>query len=302
MARIRIAPMAALQKEEQDRRKLQEEKQLAGDLADYTKRISYAKADTLSEVLKKAGALSQRGQINVDMRTNTLIIRDLPTFIEKARGLIGELDTATPQVEIEARIIVTNRNFTRDIGIQWGLGAEATQRFGNTTNRTFPNSYVLNGGAVPNTLGIPSDMLGPGGLSSAAGIGQATRGYMVNLPASSFNTGVGLSMGNILGSFNLDLAITALEKQGRTRLLSSPKVTTQNNQAARPCRGGRKRPIMFIPTTPKDKNPPIIIKADPTKVKRGHQPHLSGAGVHDNRPKRLRTRSSQLRAALRDTV
>ncbi len=229
---IRIAPLTALQREEQERRKLQDEKLLAGDLVDFTKRISYAKADALSGVLRQTGALSARGQLNVDMRTNTLIMRDLPGFVEKARGLISELDTPTPQVEIEARIVVTSRNFTRDLGIQWGFGAEATARYGNTTSRIFPNSIVLNGGAVPTTLGIPADQLGPGGLSSAAGIGTAARGYAVNLPASSANTGIGISMGNILGNFNLDLALTALERQGRGRLLSTPKVTTQNNQSA----------------------------------------------------------------------
>ena len=229
---IRIARLTDLQREEQERRKLDEEKALTGDLQDYTKRVSYAKADTLSDVLKKAGALSARGQINVDTRTNTIIIRDLGTYIEKARNLIGELDTATPQVEIEARIVVTTRNFTRDLGIQWGFGAEASPRYGNTLNRVFPNSIVVNGGAVPSELGIPADNIGPGGLSSGAGIGAAGRGYAVNLPASSFNTGIGISMGNILGSFNLDLALTALERQGRGRLLSTPKVTTQNNQPA----------------------------------------------------------------------
>ena len=170
---IRIAKLSDLQREEQERRKLDEEKALTGDLQDYTKRVSYAKADTLSEVLKKAGALSARGQINVDTRTNTIIIRDLGSFVEKARNLIGELDTATPQVEIEARIVVTTRNFTRDLGIQWGFGAEASPRYGNTLNRVFPNSIVVNGGAVPSELGIPADNLGPGGLSSAAGIGTA---------------------------------------------------------------------------------------------------------------------------------
>jgi len=229
---IRIAKLGDLQREEQERRKLDEEKALAGDLRDFTKRISYAKADTLSDVLKKAGALSARGQINVDSRTNTLIIRDLEGYLEKAQDLIGKLDTPTPQVEIEARIVVTTRNFTRDLGIQWGFGAEASQRYGNTLNRVFPNSVVINGGAVPSELGIPADNLGPGGLSSGAGIGNAARGYAVNLPATSFNTGIGISMGNILGSFNLDLALTALERQGRGRLLSTPKVTTQNNQAA----------------------------------------------------------------------
>jgi len=231
---IRIAHLSDLQKEESDRRKLQEEKALAGDLVDFTRRVSYAKAETLADVLKKANALSARGQINVDVRTNMVIIRDLPAFVDKAKSLIADLDTATPQVEIEARIVVTSRNFTRDIGIQWGFGAEASPRYGNTTGLAFPNSIVVNGNGVQNTTnpGIQADQLGPGGLSSAAGIGQPARGYAVNLPATAANSGIGISMGNILGSFNLDVALTALEQQGRGRLLSTPKVTTQNNQSA----------------------------------------------------------------------
>jgi type IV pilus assembly protein PilQ len=183
-------------------------------------------------VLKQAGALSARGQINIDERTNTVIIRDLPTFIEKSKSLMAELDTATPQVEIEARIVVTTRNFERDFGIQWGFGGEATNRYGNTTNQVFPNQIVVNGGGVPSQGGLPADSSGPGGVSSGTGIGQAGRGYAVNLPAAGFNSAIGISMGNVLGSFNLDLALTALEKQGRGRRLSSPKVTTQNNMAA----------------------------------------------------------------------
>jgi len=229
---IRIARLTDLQKEEGDRRKLDEEKALAGNLIDYTRRISYAKAGTLSTVLRSAGALSARGQINVDERTNTVIIRDLPSYVDKAKGLMAELDTATPQVEIEARIVVTNRNFSRDFGIQWGFAGEQTARFGNTTNRAFPNQMVVNGAGVPSLGGLAADNAGPGGLSSATGIGQAGRGYAVNLPASNFNSAIGISMGNVLGSFNLDVALTALEQQGRGRLLSTPKVTTQNNQAA----------------------------------------------------------------------
>ena len=229
---IRIAKISDLQREESDRRKLQDEKELAGDLVTHTQRISYAKASALSAVLKSAKAVSARGEVNVDERTNTIILRDLPNYVQKARGLIGELDTATPQVEIEARIVVTTRNFTRDLGIQWGFGAAATPQFGNTTSKSFPNALVLNGGAVPGTLGVPADNSGPGGLSSDAGIGTAGRGYAVNLPASAFNSAIGISMGNILGSFNLDVALTALERQGRGRLLSTPKVTTQNNKQA----------------------------------------------------------------------
>ena len=226
---IRIARLSDLQKEEQDRRKLAEEKALAGDLIDYTRRISYAKASTISDVIKKAGALSARGQINVDDRTNTMIMRDLPTYVQKAKELIAELDRATPQVEIEARIVVTSRNFTRDLGIQWGFNHEQSPRFANTTSQSFPNAIIINGSGVPATQGIHADQ---NGEASNAGIGAAGRGYAVNLPATGFNTGLGISMGNILGNFNLDLALTALERQGRGRLLSTPKVTTQNNKEA----------------------------------------------------------------------
>jgi len=224
---IRIARLTDLQREEQEKRKLQEEKQLAGDLETMRKRLSYAKAQELEPTVKKV-ALSARGSITLDNRTNTMIINDLPLYLEKARNLIAELDRATPQVEIEARIVVTTRNFTRDLGIQWGFNHEMSPRFGNTTGLAFPNSIILNGGAVPG-FGLPADQ---GGQASDAGVGQPGRGYFVNLPAGGFNTGLGISLGNILGNFNLDLALTALERQGRGRLLSTPKVTTQNNQQA----------------------------------------------------------------------
>ncbi|PYQ17974.1 MAG: type IV pilus secretin PilQ, partial [Acidobacteria bacterium] len=103
---IRIARLADLQREEQELRKLQEEKALAGNLEVFNKTLSYAKATEMSETVKKV-ALSARGTITLDPRTNTMIITDLPANIAKARDLIAELDRATPQVEIEARIVVT---------------------------------------------------------------------------------------------------------------------------------------------------------------------------------------------------
>jgi type IV pilus assembly protein PilQ len=225
---IRIAPLAALQREEQERRKLAEERALAGDLVVFSRRLSYARASELEPTVKKV-ALSARGTITLDPRTNTMIITDLPVNIERAKDLITDLDRATSQVEIEARIVVTSRNFTRDLGIQWGFLNQQVPQFNNTTNLAFPNAIVLNGGAVPSQGGVPADQ---GGLANNSGIGPAGRGYAVNLPATAFNTGIGISLGNILGSFNLDLALTALERQGRGRLLSTPKVTTQNNQPA----------------------------------------------------------------------
>jgi type IV pilus assembly protein PilQ len=226
---IRIAPLSALQREEQEARKLAEERALAGDLEVFSKRLSYAKGADLEATVKKV-ALSARGTITLDPRTNTMIITDLPVNIERAKELIIDLDRATSQVEIEARIVVTSRNFTRDLGIQWGFLNRQVPQFNNTTNQAFPNAIVLNGQGVPSTGGLPADQ-GVAGAADA-GIGPAGRGYAVNLPATAFNTAIGISLGNVLGSFNLDLALTALERQGRGRLLSTPKVTTQNNQSA----------------------------------------------------------------------
>ena len=227
---IRIARLADLQKEEEDLRKLKENQALAGDLTTWRKSLSYAKAADLQASVTKV-ALSARGTITLDTRTNTMIITDLPTYIDRAKDLINDLDRATKQVEIEARIVVTSRNFTRDLGIQWGFSQRQTPEFGNTTNKTFPHSIILNGQGTPSAQGLPADQGALGGTSPSA-TGTANRGYAVNLPASSFNSSIGISLGNILGNFNLDAALTALEKQGRGRILSTPKITTQNNQPA----------------------------------------------------------------------
>ncbi len=227
---IRIAKLADLQKEEQERRKLAEEKALAGDLLVQNFRLSYAKAKVLEDTVKKV-ALSPRGQIITDERTNTMIITDLPANLEKTRGLIADLDRATPQVEIEARIVVTSRTYLQQYGIQWGFLNQQTPAFGNTTGLNFPNAVVLNGAPTANgTGGLPANQNGT--LSTAAGIGPPGRGYAVNLPAAAFNSAIGISLGNILGNFSIDAALTALENSGRSRTLSTPKVTTQNNRPA----------------------------------------------------------------------
>jgi type IV pilus assembly protein PilQ len=226
---IRIAKLTDLQREEQERRKLAEEQALAGDLLVQNFRLSYAKAQELEPTIKRV-ALSPRGQIITDVRTNTMIVTDLAANLEKSRGLIADLDRATPQVEIEARIVVTSRTFLQQYGIQWGFLNQQTAAFGNTTSLAFPHSVILNGAPAGNgTGGLPADQTG---LAPAGGIGPTGRGYAVNLPASAFNSAIGISLGNILGNFSIDAALTALENSGRSRTLSTPKVTTQNNQPA----------------------------------------------------------------------
>src|SRR5262249_27548889 len=126
------------------RRKLAEEQALSGQLGVLTKTLSYAKAEELQALLTRS-ALSQRGSVQVDPRTNTLIITDLPDRLQTATDLIATLDRAQPQVEIEARIIQTNRNYARALGVQWGFSGRVDPALGNTTNLAFPNSGAIGG-------------------------------------------------------------------------------------------------------------------------------------------------------------
>jgi type IV pilus secretin PilQ/predicted competence protein len=206
---VRIAPVTVLASEESDRRKLQEEQALAGQLTVLTKTLSYAKAQDLVALLTRS-ALSVRGNVQVDARTNTLIINDLAERLVTANDLIETLDRPQPQVEIEARIVQTTKNYARALGIQWGFAGRVDPALGNTTNLAFPNSGSLSGRGAGNTA--------------------------VNLPVSGPNN-IGLALGSINGAFNLDVALSALESSGNARLLSTPRVTTQNNIQAEIAQG-----------------------------------------------------------------
>jgi type IV pilus assembly protein PilQ len=166
------------------------------------RRLSYADAGNIASLLRsgQAGLLSQRGSVIIDDRTNSLIIKELPQFMDTVISVIDRLDTPEPQVMIEARIIETTKRFTRDIGIQWGFDALADAAHGNTTGLIFPNNVDATGG--------------------------------VNLPGGGDAGTINLRLGNVLNTFNLDVALQAAESEGLINILSAPKVATLNNQAA----------------------------------------------------------------------
>jgi len=215
---VRIAPLSVLADEESQRRKLSEEQALAGDLRVLTKSLSYARAEDLRQMLQQT-VLSQRGTVQTDLRTNTIIINDLPDRLARAADLLATLDVPQPQVEIEARIVQTTREFARNLGVQWGIGARATTAIGNTTPLTFPNQ-----GSVTGRTGA--------GLQGAIGDADNAAANVVNLGVTGATTAVGLALGSVNGAVNLDVALSALERQGQGRILSTPRVSTQNNVAA----------------------------------------------------------------------
>jgi type IV pilus assembly protein PilQ len=203
---VRIVPLAVLAEENEERRKLQDAQALAGELRTLTVPVSYAKALELVPVITRS-TLSSRGDVQVDARTNTLIIRDLADRLTNAADLVRTLDRPQPQVEIEARIVELNRNASRELGISWGFNGKVDPSVGTSTGLAFPSN-----GAI-----------------------QAETGA-VN---GANPTGIGLALGSINGALNLDVNLRALESDGKGRILSTPRVATQNNVEAEITQGSQ---------------------------------------------------------------
>ena len=203
---VRIAPTTTFSTEAADRRKQAEEKlrELAVSKKEYrTVRLSYANAKDLADLVKLSG-MSTFGDVQVDENTNTLILFDVPDGLAKAQQLIGELDRPQAQVEIEARIVRTTKSAARELGLMWGFGGKMTPELGNTTNMAFPNSITT--GGVAGSINTNAD--------------------------NAF-----IKLGSVNGAFNVDVALSALETQGRVSVMLRPRVVTQNNVKATITRG-----------------------------------------------------------------
>lgn len=213
---IRIAPLSKIEAEEQQRRRVEEQQFLSAPLVTKIVPVSYAKANEVDGIVKRL--LTKKGSSIIDRRTNTLIITDIDTNIDSIISLVETLDSRTTQVVIETRIVETTKNFSQAFGIQWGFRGIVDPAFGNNTTLQFPNNILVGGDVISATSGISGNPLG---------------GYAVNLPTTQApNSAILLSAGNILDTFRLDVALMALENSGQGRILSSPKVATQNNTRA----------------------------------------------------------------------
>jgi type IV pilus assembly protein PilQ len=227
---LRIAPIAVLTREEEEQRRLKESKELAGPVLVRTITLSYSKAQDVATLLKSK--ISTRGEIIVDQRTNTLLISEVRDKLELLEKLIEVVDTPTPQVSIEARVVEASATFVRNLGVQWGFRAIADQFYGNATNLQFPNSVLVDGALIPQGI-------------VTKGIGGPLGGYAVNLPAPAFNTALGFSFANVLDTFRVDVALSALETGGDGKIISRPSVVTQNNQQAEIIQG-RQIPVQTV--------------------------------------------------------
>ena len=221
---VRIMPVSKIKQENEELLASRKAKEKLEDLEIKLLPVNYATASSLESQVK--GLLSDRGSVTVEARTNTLIIKDIPANIKKAVDLITQLDTQTPQVLIEARIVEAQSNFARDLGVQWGAATSTTSK--DKFNTAF--------GSTSTTATSP-----PVTLLSSGGAFATQQNYAVSLPASG-SAGplgaMGFSFGKLVGdAFLLDLRISAGEKNGLTKTISRPRITTLDNKEAKISQG-----------------------------------------------------------------
>jgi type IV pilus assembly protein PilQ len=209
---LRIATMDTLRREADGRRAQQEAESMAVERVTVTRFLSYAHSKDVVSTIKKF--LSSRGDIVSDDRTNAVIISDIPGTIPGVDRLIQQLDRKTQEVEIEARVISATRSFARDIGTQLGIG------WGNGPSAVGGASAV---GTSPIIIGNT-----PAPTYIVQGTGNA-----VQIPLFS-NLGVtgptsGLSFVNATNAIRIDAILTMAESRGLLKILSRPRVVTQNN-------------------------------------------------------------------------
>ena len=172
--------------------------------------------------------LSRRGSIEVDGRSNTLIVTDVKENIEAVRQLVAILDQPEPQVEIETRIVIAQHNFSRDLGSQLSMSVfnPGSQALGSLSSIPQPS---LGGGNQGNQNGVAPRSQDP--------IRDATSRFLGpfqpngNLAAASPNTVIGLTTG-IFGTAQIGLLISAAETRGEAKTVATPRVTALNNRPA----------------------------------------------------------------------
>jgi type IV pilus assembly protein PilQ len=216
---LRIATKETLQKEAEDDRALAKAETEAAPVVANTRVLSYAKSDDLAPMIKKF--LTQRGDVLSDARSNMLIIHDIAGVMPVIDHLLKEMDKKSKQVEIEVRVVSANKSFSRDLGSQlaFAFAAGHNQGGGVSTVGTSPDIHT---GPTPPLV---NGMGGSGGSSTGASLPLNT-----NLGATTPTSGLSYLFGST--NFALDEVISAAESRGDGKLLSKPRVATQNNVKA----------------------------------------------------------------------
>jgi type IV pilus assembly protein PilQ len=211
---LRIATVDTLKKEADGRRAQTEAEALAVEKVSVTRFLSYAHAKDVMLTVKKF--LSVRGDVVADERTNAVIVSDIPKVIPVIDRLLTQLDRKTQEVEIEARVVAATRSFARDIGTQFGFG------WGN-------GHSAIGGASQAGTSPTAVNGLTPGYVTVPATSGSTGSSIPLFSNLGSTSPTSGFSFLNASNTVRIDAILTMAESRGLLKVLSRPRVVTQNN-------------------------------------------------------------------------
>lgn len=216
---LRIAPAGVIKSEEEARLQEKRAKEKLEDLVVKLQPVNYANVKDVQTMVKRL--LTPRGSVDIDERTNTVILKDIASVIDESTALIKAIDTQTPQVMIEAKIVEANLNFLREIGSKWALGVQPRvdafdESSGLRQNENLGNDVVLRNLQNPQLEG----------LANANNVAVAN-------PITELATGV-VNLGAFIldERFDVDIQLEAAESHGEGKVISSPRVVTLDNREA----------------------------------------------------------------------
>ena len=192
--------------------------------------VNYAKASDLAALIRtqgKSSLLSDRGSVSIDDRTNTLLLQDTADRLADIRRLVSTLDIPVRQVLIEARIVIVNDDFSRELGVRFG-GA-FVGNYGSNDGLMYVSNSGLN--SADGDRGPIISPNGPGGVGvDGNAVATGLDRYLVNLPIA--NPAGRIAMTLLDSDYVVDLEITAAQREGRGEVVSAPRVITANGKEA----------------------------------------------------------------------
>ncbi|NIY92789.1 type IV pilus secretin PilQ [Vibrio diazotrophicus] len=221
---ILVAPKSELDLREQQELEKARMEEALGDLQSDIIKISFAKASDIAEMINGEGALtmlSERGSISIDERTNALLIRELPENIDVIRDIVKSLDVPVKQVQIEARIVTVNEGDLEELGVRWGF--------------TSTNGSHTSGGSIESNLFV-SDMYDSGdGEGGGSGKGMIPLDDFLNVNLAATTAGassIAFQVAKLGDDTLLDLELSALQRESKAEIISSPRLITTNKKPA----------------------------------------------------------------------
>jgi type IV pilus assembly protein PilQ len=259
-----VAPQSEIAKYEQDKQDARIAIENRVEMVTEYIPISYGNAEDLAKLLtdeakgggggggggaaggvagQSRGFLSPRGSISFDRRTNTLLVIDIPQRVAAIKNLVQTLDKPVDQVVIEARIVIANESFARELGAKFGIsGANNNVNFSgnlqaNTDNRNSQVTTDIANQTALNSYNSAYNAWVAGGMTGAEPVAPVlkgstiTRGLMTNLPTSFANAG-SLALSILNAGYLLDIELSALQTEGRGEVISNPRIVTSNQKEA----------------------------------------------------------------------